>query len=304
MEEIKLPGAVFAALINLSDQQKTEFLDELKATSTDDGDAVQSLVKRYLGVRLKSHGEQQYNRGRRTRGEELENVLTGALPEFSTDQKGKDFVSAWMDAYKKSVQTANGKPEELTVEQAKANPTVQTLIRDAVKQRDEQINALSATIQSNRNEKVDAESFRALSESARRARIALGDTPEAQTERLRTLHTIAKTVAKFDLDEKGNPVIRKKDGSDVFKDEVFNPVGWDQFVTRYVNKNGAIFPILTQDSSKSTPSLDNDKPGGNGKPSNYTFKDEADFDARWSNEPNRAKRREMAIAYRDQFEGK
>lgn len=264
----------------------TEFLGTLKTESGEwlEESEVIKLTTNALSKRMKDIRQSGKDEGLRTKGEEIEKFVKSKF-DFTSDKKGTEFIEAFIahrdEANKPEPKTIE-KPIELTEETAKENPIVQNLIKDAVRNKTQELQK-SLNEKDNEFKQYKADQYKekvtgtvkskAVNVLDKIKAVLEVEGEEGSRDKRIGFFLNALNYNNFKLDDKGEPIpINPETGEQLEDPSNFQPVSFEDYI-RSQNPYG-VHRVDPQKSSASPSSGNNRKPSTpNGIP-NFNSREE------------------------------
>lgn len=252
---------------------------------------VLTLYKTHLDG-IKANGQtiaqQQYSRGVKEGAQSIEKLLKTTF-QLQTPAFGEDLV--------KELQATVTKAKAGNDEEVKKHPLYLTL-EQRVQAEVEQVRAdASAQIEQERSAfKRDLAKTRALTTAKATAKSLGLVIPGEETQQDALLSMVlGNSLSQYQFEEQqdGGFLVLDSEGKRV-ENEMQHPVAFNDLVKQEATR---YFPVQAQ-GQKGSAGNNSSQPGAAG---GWKFKDIADFESKWMNEPDPAKKTEMTAAFEQQF---
>lgn len=270
--ELKLSGELASRLSGKSiEELQAELFNE---EGTELKENYQDVFMSFVTDKFKKVGTDNYNRGIKKKGQDIEKALAGLLEkhsisEFSTTEEAIEALTEKLEE-----EPPKGDTSKLDIEKLKKLPQFQEALTEAVKKKDEQFNELKNQFDQYKTgieqkafqTKIVQSWMNALESGNQKPRFS-GEKQEQKLSDIQ-FHINALGLQSFGTDSEGNPIPVDSDGNQL-RDDASNPVSFSQFV-----KSNWKLGFDTVDPNRKFPSF---KKGGEGGGSGLKISSEEEF---------------------------
>lgn len=278
-----------------------------KAGGTDwlEGKALTDKVEATVSERLKSLGDEQHKRGKRTQLEAVETFLKGQEGFDPEGKKGLDALRAFAEWKGQTAGDEGDHEGEITEDKLVKLPAFKTvkvkLLQTAEQQRvaiQKEFDEYKLKAEGNRvQDVVRREAARVWEEKG-----AVLEVPALKIQKATRLDALYRLIdfSNYAVGADGKPVVLDPETKEPLKDKFGNPVPFDAHVYE-VNK--AVFGYATQDKNKGGAQPNPSQGGEGGDKTKMTFASKADLDRFIQSEGDPAKRAQALRDYTEAEEG-